>query len=132
MSLPTFKYHPDPLATGSIERSEVECVCCGRERGYVYTGPVYSKEELLDRICPWCIADGSAHTKFDAEFTDAEGIGEYSPEPAVPREVIEEVVFRTPGFSGWQQERWLACCGDAAAYLGRAGRQELEVQWPDA
>ncbi len=33
MSLPTFKYHPDPLATGSVIESNVECVCCGQARG---------------------------------------------------------------------------------------------------
>lgn len=38
----------------------------------------------------------------------------------------EEVAYRTPGFSGWQQERWLVHCDDACAFLGPAGRQEKE------
>src|SRR4051794_16064897 len=71
MSLPTFKYHPDPIATGSVEPSDTQCDCCGKQRGYIYVGPVFSVEGLYEYICPWCIADGSAHTKFDAEFTDA-------------------------------------------------------------
>ena len=29
MELPAFKYHPDPVATGSVLRSEAECCCCG-------------------------------------------------------------------------------------------------------
>jgi uncharacterized protein CbrC (UPF0167 family) len=132
MSLPSFKYHPDPIATGSIKQSDTACECCGQQRGYIYVGPVFSVEELSECICPWCIADGSAHEKFDAEFTDAAGVGGYSEPPIVPETVIEEVAFRTPGFSGWQQEHWLACCGDAAAFVGRAGRAELEHQWADA
>jgi uncharacterized protein CbrC (UPF0167 family) len=131
MSLPKFKYHPDPIATGSIKPSDTECECCAKQRGYIYVGPVFSVEELSECICPWCIADGSAHDKFDAEFTDAAGVGGDS-EPPVPDSVVEEVAFRTPGFSGWQQEHWLACCGDAAAFVGRAGRAELERQWPEA
>lgn len=132
MSLPTFKYHPDPVATGSIEPSDSECVCCGMQRGYIYVGPVFSTEELPDCICPWCIADGSAHAKFGAEFTDAGSVGGYSKLPVLSDAVVEEVAFRTPGFSGWQQERWLACCGDAAAFVGRGGREELDRQWADA
>ena len=49
------------------------CVCCGERRGYIYAGPVYSERELSDSLCPWCIADGSAHSRFGAEFTDAAG-----------------------------------------------------------
>lgn len=125
MTLPTFKYHPDPIETDSIKSSDAKCICCGQERGYIYVGPVFSVEELSEGICPWCIADGSAHAKFDAEFTDAAGVGDYGSWDAVPQEVVDEVAFRTPGFSGWQQERWWTHCGDAAAFLGRAGYGEV-------
>ena len=30
------------------------------------------------------------------------------------------------GFNGWQQERWLVHCEDACAFLGSAGKDELE------
>jgi uncharacterized protein len=132
MNIPAFKYHPDPLATGSVKPSETQCECCGRQRGHIYVGPVYAVEELSECICPWCIADGSAHTKFDAEFTDSAGVGGNDESSEIPNEVVEEVAFRTPGFSGWQQEHWLCCCGDAAAFVGRAGHAELDRQWPDA
>ncbi len=122
--LPYFKYHPDPIGTGMIERSEVVCECCGQARGYVYTGAVYCVDDVED-VCPWCIADGSAHTKFGASFTDAAGI------PGVSGDVVREVAYRTPGFSGWQQEQWWTHCGDAAQYLGRAGRAELEGLGPE-
>jgi uncharacterized protein CbrC (UPF0167 family) len=129
--LPKFRYHPSPQKTGSIERSDEECVCCGRQRGYIYVGPVYAEEELDQQLCPWCIADGSAHEKFGAEFTDVSGIGS-APWDDVPDEVIAEVGYRTPGFSGWQQERWWTCCGDAGAFLGTAGARELRQKWPEA
>ena len=125
--LPSFKYHPDPVATGSIEESQAKCVCCGKSRGYIYAGPVFCEEELHECLCPWCIADGSAHERYGAAFTDSACI-DGNLDPAI----VDEVAHRTPGFSGWQQERWLACCNDAAAFLGRAGRQELESNWPEA
>jgi len=111
--LPSFRYHPDPLATGSVVRSEDACTVCGQARGFGYDGPVFSAEHDDEPICPWCIADGSAHERFDAEFTD------YTELEEVPREVLDEVTQRTPGFSGWQQEHWLAHCGDACAFVGR-------------
>lgn len=132
MDLPKFKYHPDPIATGSVIESDAECMCCGQSRGFIYTGPVYAEEELDEALCPWCIADGSAHEKFDASFTDEEGVGDYGSWEAVPEEIVEQVTYRTPGFSGWQQERWWTHCGDAAAFIGRAGREELEKYGQEA
>jgi uncharacterized protein CbrC (UPF0167 family) len=123
MDLPRFKYHPDPVATGSVAASDAECPCCQKARGFAYTGPVYSTEEI-DGLCPWCIADASAHERYKCEFVDAAGIGGYEAWDAVPEPVIEEVAYRTPGFSGWQQERWWTHCGDAAEFLGPVGREE--------
>ncbi|MGV8422639.1 CbrC family protein, partial [Pseudomonas aeruginosa] len=31
--LPHFRYHPEPLASGSIEASATTCQCCGKARG---------------------------------------------------------------------------------------------------
>ena len=121
--LPTFRFHPDPLGTGSIQPAEVECVCCGETRGYVYVGPVYAEDEYEECICPWCIASGRAHDELDAEFTDYDGVGGYGAD--VPDASRDEVAFRTPGFAGWQQERWWVHCGEAAAFIGRAGAQEV-------
>lgn len=125
--LPNFKYHPDPLGTGSIQVSETECICCGQARGYIYVGPVYALEELDECICPWCIEDGSANAKLGASFTDESGVGGYGDWDDVPAAVVATIAYRTPGFIGWQQEQWWTHCGDAAAFLGRAGRKELEA-----
>ena len=75
MALPSFKYHSAPVATGNVVESDIECCCCGKARGYIYIGPVYAIEEYDECICPWCIANGSAHEKLDASFTDEDGIG---------------------------------------------------------
>jgi uncharacterized protein len=97
-----------------VVESDVTCLACGAARGYIYTGPVYAVEELVESFCPWCIADGTAAERFDAEFTD---VGSYVPDD-VPPEVLDEIAHRTPGFSGWQQEHWLYHCGDGAAFEG--------------
>jgi uncharacterized protein CbrC (UPF0167 family) len=131
-TLPKFRYHPDPIATGSLVPSDHACVCCEQARGFIYTGPVYAEEELSDALCPWCIADGSAHRKLGAEFTDRDGVGDYGNWEPVPQSTLDEIVTRTPGFSGWQQERWCTCCGDAAVFLGRCGRAELVARGQNA
>jgi len=124
-TLPVFRYHPDPVASGSVHESLEVCACCGVARGYVYAGPVYAVDELDDKICPWCIADGKAHKKFDATFTDDEGFPD-----SLVRKIIHEVTRRTPGFSSWQSEQWQVCCGDAAAFIEPFGYAEITARMP--
>jgi uncharacterized protein CbrC (UPF0167 family) len=123
MELPTFRYHPDPIGSGSVVASDTTCACCGKSRGHIYTGPVYAEEDLEDALCPWCIADGAAHKKFDATFVDSEAF----PDDA-PQDAVEEIVERTPGYNAWQSEVWPVCCDDAAAFLTPAGIKELRSQ----
>ncbi len=130
MTLPSFKYHPDPIATGGLVASDTVCCCCGEARGYIYTGPAYAVEDYDQCICPWCIADGSAHEKLGVSFTDENGIGGYGQWEAVPASVIEEVAYRTPGFSSWQQEQWWTHCGDAAEFLGTRRSKRAGGVWP--
>jgi uncharacterized protein len=125
MRLPFFVYHPDPISTGMIVASDDSCVSCGLARGFIYCGPVYAIDEYESCICPWCISDGSAHLKLDATFTDDVGVGDGGTWEQVAHAVVEEVTERTPGFSGWQQEKWWTHCKDAAEFIGRAGRKEL-------
>ncbi|HEY2017445.1 MAG TPA: CbrC family protein [Bryobacteraceae bacterium] len=121
-TLPVFRYHPNPLQTGSIAVSGKTCNCCGRSRGYIYTLAPYSEEDLEEEsLCPWCIAGGEAHRKFGAEFLDVEGIPNDVPEAA-----MQELVERTPGYAAWQSEEWRACCDDATAFLGPFGYPEIE------
>src|SRR5579864_6930514 len=88
---PSSLYHPDPLATGSVEASSASCLACERQRGYIYGGPVYAEEEYEEALCPWCIEDGSAASRFGATFTD---IGEGVPDD-VPEPVLVEISRRT-------------------------------------
>jgi uncharacterized protein CbrC (UPF0167 family) len=129
--LPAFVYHPDPLATGSIAASDEVCECCGRSRGYKYESTPYCEADL-EVICPWCIADGRAHEKFDVEFVDRDAIGDYGKWGKVTDAIADTVAHRTPGFSGWQQERWWVCCNDAAMFLGPAGKDELLAHGSEA
>ena len=122
-ALPEFRYHPDPLDTGSIAPSDAICVVCKQQRGFIYTGPVYTEGDFEDAICPWCIADGSAHEALGATFVDSEAF------PAeTPGEVVDTIVERTPGYAAWQAEEWPSCCGDAAAFIGPLGIAEIRAK----
>ena len=132
-SLPTFVYYPDPVASGSIEASDVVCLACERARGFVYpTAYGYGASNFEGPVCPWCIADGSAHQKFGIEFTNPESVGGHGAWGDVPQEAIEEVAYRTPGFMAWQEEMWFTHCGDAAQFLNVVGWEELEPYGADA
>ena len=130
--LPKFKYFPDPVASGVIAESDAECPCCGKSRGYVYAGTVFADEDYEDCICPWCIADGSAHKKLDATFIDDDAVGGYEAWDEVPEAVVAEITERTPVFTSWQSTQWWTHCADAAQFLGPVGRKELEAFGPDA
>jgi hypothetical protein len=130
MELPRFKYHPDPLKTGSIVASDKECEVCGKARGFIYEGPIYCESEP-EAVCPWCIADGSAHTRLQAEFVARDAVGGDNWE-SVRAQIADEIAFRTPGFSGWQQERWFTHCSDGAEFLGPMGKQELKQAGAEA
>jgi uncharacterized protein len=125
MDLPVFRYHPDPITSGSIAACEAKCVCCNARRGFIYAGPAYCEAELDVALCPWCIADGSAHEMFDASFADPACFPD-----EVGQDVVAEIAYRTPGFNPWQEGKWLTCCGDAAAILEPVGHAELRARYP--
>ncbi len=126
--LPSFAYHPDPVASGAIEKATRRCRCCGLDRGWVYVLGAYGPDDLRDAVCPWCIADGSAAATFGVRFND---LAESQVPSSVPSTVVDTIEHRTPGFSGWQTERWLFHCDDGAALLGPMGWEAVE-QHPDA
>lgn len=122
---PFFRYHPDPVASGSVRAAVETCACCERDTGWVYTGPFYSAEDVSGRFCPWCIADGRAAERFAGDFADSYGLA------GVSEDVLHEVTRRTPGFHAWQDPHWLVHCQDAAAFLGEVGHTELAAH-PEA
>lgn len=122
--LPTFRHHPDPVATGALTPSDEPCAVCGQSRGYLH-------EDARGDACPWCIAGGQAHEKLGYEsvapdfvgasgYDDLQQIG-YPEWDPVPGDVVREVAHRTPGFSSYQDPWWWSHCGDAGAYLGVVG-----------
>ncbi|GAB3949320.1 CbrC family protein [Streptomyces sparsus] len=123
--LPAFRYHPDPLASGSIRQSAETCVCCNRDTGWIYTAAFYTAQAVSGRFCPWCIADGSAAERFAGEFAVSYGLEDVS------EETLREVTRRTPGFHAWQDPHWLVHCHDAAAFISEVGYTELAAR-PEA
>jgi uncharacterized protein CbrC (UPF0167 family) len=116
---PFFRYNPNAYQLGIIARKDNKCSCCKEERSWVYEGPFYSREEVVG-ICPWCIEDGSAARKFKGEFQDLT-----SCDPVEEEEYLLELVYRTPGYTGWQQEVWLSHCGDFCAFKDYVGWKEI-------
>lgn len=121
-SLPHFKYHPNPLATGAFEELEepVICSCCEKPTHIAYETPFYSVEDI-QVFCPNCIASGAAAEKFDGEFQDECSVDDVSDEAK-----LDELIHRTPGYCGWQQEYWRAHCDDFCAFVGYVGYRELK------
>ena len=132
-SIPEFTYHPDPVATGSVEADDGPCAVCGVAAGFRYLGPIYGKQ--ADVLCLRCMHSGRAaealgiSPEHPAMFTDIDHDGSWF---EVPAETVEEILHRTPGFRGWQQERWLAHCDDACTFLGLAGWNELQEAGDEA
>ncbi|MGT5902937.1 CbrC family protein, partial [Escherichia coli] len=44
----------------------------------------------------------------------------------VTDEMLKELVERTPGYHGWQQEFWLAHCGDFCVFIGYVGWNDIK------
>ncbi|GAB3811013.1 CbrC family protein [Kribbella italica] len=124
-SIPAFRYHPDPIATGSAVADGGACELCGEVTGARYAGPILGRQ--AERLCLGCIADGTAAERLgrpdgSAEFSD--GLRRQS--DSLPSAVLEEILRRTPGYFSWQESYWLTHCGDGAAYLGRTGWDQIK------
>ena len=87
-----------------------------------YTNPFFSVGDIA-YLCPACIASGEAARKYDGSFQDDFSVDDGVDDP----EKLDELIHRTPGYSGWQQEYWRAHCGDYCAYLGHVGARELRA-----
>ena len=124
LGLPTFRYHPDPLETGAFEESAdgIVCDCCGKTTRIFYTNPFFSVEEVA-YLCPACIASGEAARKYDGSFQDDYSVDDGVDDP----EKLDELIHRTPGYSGWQQEYWRAHCGDYEDALIQPPRGVLDI-----
>lgn len=131
-TLPFFKYHPNPLETGTFKTDKrVICNCCGQKTSVYYTNPFYCHDDV-EVLCPWCIDSGKAAEKFNGEFQDYCGIDGISSDPDEPDTIkfrpgiVDELILRTPGYRGWQQEVWLSHCDDLCAFVGYVGWDEIK------
>lgn len=116
--VPKFKYHPNPLKTGSIVSKKIDCSSCGKKSNYSYEGPFYS-QDTLSGICPYCIASGFAAKKYNGEFTTT-----YQCE--VNNDVKkDELLHKTPGFNSAQEGHWLSHCDDFCEFLGEVSWNEI-------
>lgn len=88
----------------------------------LYTNPFFSIEDIA-YLCPECIASGAAARKYNGSFQDDLSLDDGVDNP----EKLDELIHRTPGYSGWQQEYWRAHCGDYCAFLGYVGARELRA-----
>ena len=121
MNIPKFRYHPDPVGTGALKQGEEKiCRCCGEKTDLWYESPFYTVCDDVDCICPLCISTGAAAAKFNGEFQDPANVDEVSDSSK-----LEELISRTPGYCGWQQEYWVAHCDDYCAFIGYVGWKEL-------
>lgn len=121
--LPHFRYHPNPLETGAFREADIPvfCSCCEKPTRIYYVSPFYAVDDI-DALCPECIANCAAAKKYGGEFQDAFSVDEVGDEAK-----LDELVHRTPGYRGWQQEYWRAHCDDFCAFLGYVGTKELRA-----
>lgn len=124
LGLPFFRYHPNPLETKAFQHSseDMVCNCCGKTTHVYYDSPFYSVEEI-NCLCPECISSGEAARKFDGAFQDET----YLEKGVHDLPKLDELIHRTPGYSGWQQEYWRTHCGDFCAFIGYVGVRELRA-----
>lgn len=116
--LPYFPYHRDPVASKSVRESDEPCECCGKARGIMYNGSIYSKKEP-DNICPWCIADGSAARKYNGDFFDAAFVDEDFNNVEVAQKYYTEIFGKTIGFATYNPIGWWVHCDQPAEYVTR-------------
>jgi uncharacterized protein len=117
--LPHFTYFPDPVGHGCVIVQSGICACCATERSHRYVGPRYGVTDEAF-VCPWCIADGRAYAKWKMILNDVHGL------PAtVPRDIMDVILYRTPGYESWQGNRWLFSANDAMLFVGEVTGKQI-------
>jgi uncharacterized protein CbrC (UPF0167 family) len=123
-----FRFSPNAYELGFFVAEPLVCSCCARAREWRYRGSFYTRVSDV-RLCPWCVADGSAARRFDGSFSDWLGIDGVPIEPNEPLTVDEdaarEITDRTPSYPSWQQEEWRSHCGLPCAFIGFVGVDDL-------
>lgn len=123
LSLPNFTFFSREalMQTGVLDNSDDPCNCCEKSRGYLYSRYEDDLQEI--KVCPWCIADGKHAKKYEVGVHDIMLDPEQS---VVDKTDFEELQMRTPGFTGWQEEKWLVHCHTPCTFLGRVGWKDVK------
>lgn len=115
---PVFKYFPNPIRTKSMVKSTAPCECCGKSKEYSYVaGMEYNPEIEVEvrNLCLDCIANGAATKKFNSAFTSYSSIANRKAD----KKITEEIMYRTPSFTTWQEKEWLSHCKTPCIYIGQ-------------
>jgi len=114
---PVFRFCPNPLRTESVVESSEPCQCCGKVSKYSYVVALYLHEtdEEIIGLCLDCISNGEAARKYKVAFTERDEIANRTTDKAA----TEEIMYRTPSFSTWQEREWLSHCKMPCAYIGQ-------------
>ncbi|MFI0090909.1 CbrC family protein [Streptomyces bobili] len=109
--LPPFPYYADPVGTGAVVAADETCACCGHDQGWICTGAVHGEDVPAGRLCPYCVAFGTAAKRHGAYFNEvrAEGLSEAA---------VRTIRDRTPAADVLGERPWPAHCGDGAVYAG--------------
>ncbi len=134
--LPHFQYIPNAYELGLFELGQFICEICNTEQNYRYTGPIYMENEKSTgtfkvtstehKICPYCIENGKAAEKLNADFKDMDILEqscynkEYIDEEKCDA-VIKTWLLRSPNFKGLETELWPICCSNFTSFIGYLG-----------
>lgn len=144
-----FKFSPNAYDVDGIFKIVYNEVCsvCNEQADYKYTGPFYSVEKPKC-ICDKCVKNGQAAKKYNGVFQGGvqykgdylsfvynddtkryEDFG-YNDKPVIVDEMqdeeLNELLFRTPGYSSWQEPLWLSHCDKFCQFIGEFTGEEIK------
>ncbi|WP_068504812.1 CbrC family protein [Paenibacillus kribbensis] len=142
--VPFFRLQPNAYDNGIFERVSMKiCPICKQETEYIYAGPFYSIEDVHE-MCPWCIHNGTAATKYKGVFQAAVEYNggllsityddqnedfmyflDYEEIPKINDKELDELLFRTPGYVSWQESQWLSKDNELYAFIEYLDSQKL-------
>lgn len=123
--LPIFRYLISPASHPSLIEKIGRCICCNQNRRIFYNGPTYSTDFEIIEVCPWCIADGSAATKWDVTFNDGFVDNEGVPQFGIDECFHDEIEGRTLGFISAQGNHWMYGKSGPMQFVGEVNYQVL-------
>ena len=116
MEYPKFKYLDNSEKFLEFSENGVVCDCCGKSTN-LYTNNMYTSKDI-NAICVDCIVSGDACEKFDGEFNTVSVIDN--------QDATDELTYRTPMLSTFQEIDWPACCNDFCKYLRVCTAEDME------